>query len=189
MLIAGKARGAVSASPRTRSGRGSFGPNNRTQNVLARVNPFSRGIRQRREGTGRPGQCSGNCQATPRTQQAAAAWKRPTSRYLALQFGIRAGNAPLTEEDFEHNGLPKSLRGLEDRIFGPSIQPDRLLQIRSERRPDSDYSALRQCYFEVHWAERLFQSLGIPFVHTTVLSIEELAVTIINRMGLQRRVF
>lgn len=115
--------------------------------------------------------------------------KTPTSLYLALQFGIRTANYPLTEEDFEHNDLPKSVQGLETRIFGLSIQPERLHQIRSERRPDSDYSALRQCYFEVHWAERVFQAKRIPFVHTTVLSIEELAVTIINRMGLERRVF
>lgn len=115
--------------------------------------------------------------------------KTPTSLYLALQFGIRTANYPLTEEDFPNPGLPAGLQGMEGRLFGLSIQPERLHQIRSERRPDSEYAALRQCYFEVHWAERLFQSRDIPFVHTTVLSIEELAVTIINRMGLERRMF
>ena len=129
-------------------------------------------------------------QLVPLIERQAEAWALGQASAREIdQFGIRTANYPLTEEDFEHNDLPKSLQGLETRIFGLSIQPERLHQIRSERRPDSDYSALRQCYFEVHWAERMFQAMRIPFVHTTVLSIEELAVTIINRMGLQRRVF
>ena len=35
--------------------------------------------------------------------------KTPTSLYLALQFGIRAANYPLTEDDLYENSLPKAL--------------------------------------------------------------------------------
>jgi regulator of PEP synthase PpsR (kinase-PPPase family) len=115
--------------------------------------------------------------------------KTPTALYLALQFGMRTANYPLTEEDFESPNLPKYLRPVRDRLVGLSIQPERLHQIRSERRPNSPYASLQQCYFEVQWAERLFQAHQLPFLHTTVSSIEEIAVSIMNRMGLQRRVF
>jgi len=115
--------------------------------------------------------------------------KTPTSLYLALQFGVRTANYPLTEEDFVSRGLPKCLRPVRDRLVGLSIQPERLHQIRSERRPNSRYASLQQCCFEVQWAERLFQANAIPFLHTTVSSIEEIAVSIMNRIGLHRRVF
>lgn len=115
--------------------------------------------------------------------------KTPTSLYLALQFGVRTANYPLTEDDFERPGLPKCLGPVRDKLVGLSIQPERLHQIRSERRPNSRYASLQQCYFEVQWAERLFQDNRIPYLHTTVSSIEEIAVSIMNRVGLQRRVF
>lgn len=115
--------------------------------------------------------------------------KTPTSLYLALLFGVRAANYPLTDEIFDSAGLPSSLRGCKRKLFGLSIEPERLHQIRSERRRDSYYSSLKQCRFEVQWAESLFRTENIPFLNATVRSIEEIAVAIINQMGLKHRVF
>ena len=105
------------------------------------------------------------------------------------QFGVRAANYPLTEEDMSSRRLPPLLSGVKDKLFGLNIEPERLQQIRSERRPDSRYSSMAQCRREVQWAEELFKVHRIPYINTTVRSIEELAVGIMSRLGLQRRVY
>ena len=66
--------------------------------------------------------------------------KTPTSLYLALQFGIRAANFPLTPDDFADRRLPASVVPFRERLFGLTIQPERLREIREERRPGSRYA-------------------------------------------------
>lgn len=115
--------------------------------------------------------------------------KTPTSLYLALQYGIRAANYPITEDDLEHPGLPKPLKPYHDRLFGLTIAPERLQQIRSERRPDSAYASLKQCRYEVRAAEAMFRAENIPFVDTSAVSIEEIATTLLHQTGLKRRLY
>ncbi len=115
--------------------------------------------------------------------------KTPTSLYLALQFGIRAANFPLTPEDFTDRRLPDSVLPYRDRLFGLTINPDRLHQIREERRPGSRYAALDTCRHEVREAEHLMQTEGIPMLDTSAKSIEEIATTILHRGKLQRHVY
>ena len=115
--------------------------------------------------------------------------KTPTSLYLAMQFGIRAANYPLTPDDLERSGLPEFLVVNRQRLFGLTIDPDRLQQIRSERRPDSRYASLAQCRSEVRAIEALFRVNRVNWINTTVTSIEEIASRIIQKMGLKRRLF
>ena len=65
--------------------------------------------------------------------------KTPTCLYLALHYGVRAANYPLIPEDLESESLPTRLRPYKQRIHGLTIDPARLAQIRSERRPNSRY--------------------------------------------------
>ena len=74
--------------------------------------------------------------------------KTPTCLYLALHFGFRAANYPLTEEDFERAALPPALLHNRGKVFGLTIDPRRLQHIRSERRPDSRYASAAQCRAE-----------------------------------------
>lgn len=113
--------------------------------------------------------------------------KTPTSLYLALQHGIYAANYPLTEEDLSEPRLPAALRPYRDRLYGLSIDPQRLHRIRSERRPDSRYASLKQCRFEVGQVEALFRRERIPVLDTTSISIEEIATVVVHGAGLQRR--
>lgn len=113
--------------------------------------------------------------------------KTPTSLYLALQFGIRAANYPLIEEDLERDQLPQPLGAHKPRLFGLSILPERLRQIRHERRPNSDYASLRQCEHEVRLVESMFRRESVPFINTSAMSIEEIATTIVEHNRLQRR--
>lgn len=113
--------------------------------------------------------------------------KTPTCLYLALQYGIKAANYPLTPDDLSLDGLPASLLAHKHKLFGLTIEPQRLHHIRSERRPDSTYASLDNCRSEVAKAETLFQQHGVPFINATHKSIEEIAITIVTQAKLARR--
>jgi regulator of PEP synthase PpsR (kinase-PPPase family) len=115
--------------------------------------------------------------------------KTPTCVYLALQFGIHAANYPITEDDLDAGNLPEMLAPHKDRLFGLTIVPDRLRQIRSERRPNSRYASLSRCRKEVADAESIFRREGIQFIDTSGSSIEEIASKILQQTGLTRRAF
>jgi len=112
--------------------------------------------------------------------------KTPTSLYLALQFGVRAANFPLTPDDFVDRRLPASVLPWRNRLFGLTIDPERLHKIREERRPGSKYAAVENCRYEVRECEHLMQREGIPMLDTTAKSIEEIATTILHRAKVQR---
>jgi regulator of PEP synthase PpsR (kinase-PPPase family) len=115
--------------------------------------------------------------------------KTPTCLYLAMQFGISAANYPLIPEDFSSMQLPSHLRPLRGKLYGLTIRPERLQQIRSERRPGSRYATLANCEFEVGEAEALMRQEGIPYLDATSKSIEELATTILHEAKLVRRIY
>ena len=115
--------------------------------------------------------------------------KTPTCLYLAMQFGIRAANYPLVPEDFSSMQLPGQLRALHGKLYGLTIRPERLQQIRSERRPGSKYATLDNCAFEVREAEALMRQEGIPYLDATSKSVEELATTILHEARLVRRIY
>jgi len=115
--------------------------------------------------------------------------KTPTSLYLALQFGVRAANFPLTPDDFADRRLPASVLPFRERLFGLTIQPERLREIREERRPGSHYAQLDNCRHEERGAEHLMQQHAIPMLDTTSKSIEEIATTILHRAKLERHIY
>lgn len=112
--------------------------------------------------------------------------KTPTSLYLALQFGVKAANFPLIPEDFERDALPDDLASHRSRLFGLSISPDRLAAIRHARRPNSTYSSLENCRYEVEAANRMMVREGIPWLDSSTKSIEELSATIMQAAKLDR---
>lgn len=117
------------------------------------------------------------------------AGKTPTCVYLALHYGVRAANYPLTEEDLESDRLPPRLRPYRRKLFGLTIDPQRLHQIRQERRPNSRYAELETCRREVAAAETLLRMEGIPMLSTTNASIEEISSRILEDLGINRVMF
>lgn len=109
--------------------------------------------------------------------------KTPTSLYLALHYGLFVANYPVTDEDLERDTLPKALTAYKNKLFGLTIDLDQLIAIRSERRPNSQYSSKKQCQLEIKAVERLFKHEKLPFLNSTKLSIEELATKIKLHMG------
>ena len=114
--------------------------------------------------------------------------KTPTSLYLALQFGIRAANYPLTEDDLYENTLPKALQPYRDKLFGLVIDTDRLVKIRNERRAGSRYASYQQCQQELRAIQGIYISQGIPNIDVSTMSIEEIATRILQMTGLKRRI-
>lgn len=108
--------------------------------------------------------------------------KTPTSLYLAMQFGVKAANYPLIPDDFERDKLPHDLLPYRHKIFGLSIAPDRLSEVRNERRPGSKYAALENCRYEINEAERMMQREGIRWMSSTAKSIEEIATTVLQEI-------
>jgi regulator of PEP synthase PpsR (kinase-PPPase family) len=115
--------------------------------------------------------------------------KTPTCLYMALHFGVKSANYPLTPEDLDEMRLPPFLRRHKRKIAGLMIEPERLSQIRETRKPESRYASIRQCRQEVAAAESLFRMEGIPVFKTTHSSIEEISSRVLLQLGLQREMF
>ncbi|HZM45961.1 MAG TPA: pyruvate, water dikinase regulatory protein [Burkholderiales bacterium] len=123
--------------------------------------------------------------------------KTPTSLYLAMQFGIRAANYPLTPDDFPTMKLPSEIQQFRGRLYGLTIAAKRLEEIRTERvkhmsndrRFGKNYATLANCEYEIRMAEALMHQEGIPFLDATSKSVEELATTILQAAKLQRRIY
>jgi len=117
------------------------------------------------------------------------AGKTPTCIYLGLQFGIYAANYPLTEEDLfgRYDELPDALLPFRKKLFGLTINPERLHRIRSQRRPNSRYASLAQCQSEIAAAESIFLANQIPFINITSMSVEEIAAKVLHENKLERR--
>jgi regulator of PEP synthase PpsR (kinase-PPPase family) len=112
--------------------------------------------------------------------------KTPTSLYLAMQHGLKAANYPLIPEDFDRRQLPPALTAHRKKIFGLTILPERLSEIRNERRPNSRYASLESCRNEVAEAEAMMRREGIRWLSTTTKSIEEIATTILQEIRPER---
>jgi [pyruvate, water dikinase]-phosphate phosphotransferase / [pyruvate, water dikinase] kinase len=113
--------------------------------------------------------------------------KTPTCLYMALQYGIFAANYPFADEEFETGRLPQALVKYQKKLYGLTITPERLQQIRHERRPNSRYASQAQVAYELRAALGIFERYAIPYINTTECSIEEIASRILDRTGLERR--
>jgi regulator of PEP synthase PpsR (kinase-PPPase family) len=115
--------------------------------------------------------------------------KTPTCLYMALHYGVKAANYPLTEEDLENLELPKRLVPHRRKLYGLSIDAQRLAQVREARRPGSRYAKIEQCRRELELADKIFRRDGIPVQSTTNTSIEEIASKILSQLGIEKHMF
>ena len=109
--------------------------------------------------------------------------KTPTSLYLAMQYGLKVANYPITEDDLDDDALPDTLRKYKPKLFGLTIDPERLQAIREMRRPESRYASIKQCQYEVNEVEALYRRHAIPFLSTTDRSVEEISGRILQMTG------
>jgi regulator of PEP synthase PpsR (kinase-PPPase family) len=114
--------------------------------------------------------------------------KTPTSLYLAMQYGIRVANYPLTPDDFGDTRLPEPLAPYRDKLYGLTINPERLARIRNERKPESRYASLENCRGEIDAANAIMGKVGLHILDTTTKSVEEIAISILHDTGLMERI-
>lgn len=112
--------------------------------------------------------------------------KTPSSLYLALQYGVKAANYPFTDEDMEELTIPDFLKAHKKKLFGLTIDAQRLMDIREGRMSNSKYASGRQCRMEVREVEKLYKREKIPYINTTKFSVEEITAKILSETGLQR---
>ena len=93
-----------------------------------------------------------------------------------------------TDDELESGQLPDFLLQQKEKLFGLTIAPDRLREIRKERRALGRYSTPQQVRFELREADKIFRRYDIPNVDTTRFSIEEISSRILDSTGVERRV-
>lgn len=113
--------------------------------------------------------------------------KTPTCLYLAMQFGIRAANYPLLDEDLESGHLPTVLKPWKNKLYGLVIDPDSLHRIRQARLPDSRYASLEQCRKEIKLLQNMYRQEQVTVVESSNMSVEELATSLMHKAGLRRQ--
>jgi hypothetical protein len=113
--------------------------------------------------------------------------KTPTSLYLAMQYGLKAANYPLIPDDFERGRMPSALHPFKQKMFGLTITPERLAEIRNERMAGSRYASIENCRYEVNEAEKMMKREGIRWLSSTTKSIEEISTTILQEVKPSRR--
>ncbi len=113
--------------------------------------------------------------------------KTPTSLYMAMQFGLRVVNYPFIEEDIQRLRLLPEFEIHRHKLFGLTIDAERLTEIRESRLAGSDYASTEQCLAELAGVEALFRREAIPYINTSRLSVEEISTRILEKSGLRRR--
>ncbi len=113
--------------------------------------------------------------------------KTPTSLYMAMQFGLRVVNYPFIEEDIKRLRLLPEFEIHRHKLFGLTIDPERLTEIRENRLAGSEYASTEQCLSELASVEALFRREAIPYINTSSLSVEEISTRILEKSGLRRR--
>lgn len=108
--------------------------------------------------------------------------KTPACLYLAMQYGLRAANYPLTADDLEWGELPKALAPYRNKLCGLLVQPRQLAGIREERQPGSAYASLAQCQKELRAALEIYRSADIPYLDASHMSVEEIATRLMRLM-------
>jgi len=104
--------------------------------------------------------------------------KTPVSIYLALINGLSVANYPLVDLELESQELPNSLKRFKNKLFGLTIAPTRLQEIREKRRSTGKYASPHQVQIEIRYSESLFNKYNIPYIDTTSISVEEIATSI-----------
>lgn len=115
--------------------------------------------------------------------------KTPTSLYMAMQFGLRVVNYPFIAEDMHAMRLLPEFEFHRHKLFGLTINAERLTEIRENRLAGSEYASNQQCQQELATVEALFRREAIPYINTSSLSVEEISTRILERTGLKRRLF
>lgn len=80
----------------------------------------------------------------------------------------------------------KVLRPHKAKLYGLTIDAQRLHEIRTGRMAQSKYASFRQCRYEIEEVESLYRQERVPFLNSTRLSVEEISTKVMAEMNLER---
>lgn len=109
--------------------------------------------------------------------------KTPTSMYLAMTHGLFVANYPLIDEDLDTTELPRPLKPLAHRCFGLTTSPQRLADVREQRRPGSRYASIQQTTWELARAQAMYRTNRVPTLDSSTKSVEEMATIILQHLN------
>lgn len=109
--------------------------------------------------------------------------KTPTALYLALNFGLKVANYPYTSEDLPKFKLIDAHLRNRNKLIGLNIEPQRLLNIRSQRLQLGSYADPIMIKKELSALTDLFLRENILAIDTTTKSVEEIAATIVKELS------
>ncbi|MEI8648267.1 kinase/pyrophosphorylase [Paraglaciecola sp. Hal342] len=84
--------------------------------------------------------------------------------------------------------MPPALKRFKDKMFGLTIDPQRLHQILAlNAELTAVMRLLQQCRMELREVENLYRKEKVPFLNSTRYSIEEISAKILATTGLKRK--
>ena len=116
--------------------------------------------------------------------------KTPLSMYLSLE-GIKVVNVPIVMGV----ELPEKLFQVDQRkIFGLTIEPEALFQIRKNRlsrlglsKDEGDYADMAKVHEEIEWATKIFsENKRWPVFNVTGKALEETAAEILKLLNMRK---
>ncbi len=116
--------------------------------------------------------------------------KTPLSMYLSLE-GIKVVNVPIVMGV----ELPEKLFQIDQRkIFGLTIEPEALFQIRKNRlsrlglsKDEGDYADMSKVHEEIEWATKIFsENKRWPVFNVTGKALEETAAEILKLLNMRK---
>ncbi|MBU0984719.1 MAG: kinase/pyrophosphorylase [candidate division Zixibacteria bacterium] len=125
--------------------------------------------------------------------------KTPISMYLACNYGLKVANIPVVRDaTLTENLLRKVSPMHKNQIIGLLMQPDILVRVREERTQHLSHSVGRadnlQLYYdhrevgaEIKFCRDLYRVRGWKSINVTRRAIEEIALEILDKLGLGRR--
>lgn len=113
--------------------------------------------------------------------------KTPAGLYMAMQFGLRVVNYPFIAEDLDTLRLLPEFEIHRYKLFGLTIDAQRLTEVRENRLAGSQYASKQQCAHELACVETLFRQEAIPYLNTSRLSVEEISTRILEQTGFNRK--
>ena len=116
--------------------------------------------------------------------------KTPLCMYLANK-GVRAINIPLMPEV----GVPEELYEVDrNKVFGLTINPLRLIEIRNRRldkfhriTADIEYAGDARVLEELEYADKIMRKVGCKIIDVTERAIEDTALIILEKIGYNKK--
>jgi regulator of PEP synthase PpsR (kinase-PPPase family) len=116
--------------------------------------------------------------------------KTPTTLYLAMQHGIKAGELPADPRRLRARAAARLAGAAPGQVLRPDDRsPSASPTSATSAGPRAGYASIENCRYEVREAEAMMKREGIAWLSSTHKSIEEIATTILRDIRPDRLIY